>query len=214
MKTLIKTLLLAGGIGVLTQPATLLAQQFSQLDTTFQSIGNQVCATCHGAYGQGNPVVGGPSLAGLEPWYLRSQLEKFRAGWRGAQRDYIPAYEMQATVSNISNAEIDRLVSEVTSWPEPDPEAYSEGNAAHGQQLYTTCATCHGMSAEGNEALKAPALADRDSWYLYRQLNLFKSGFRGGHPDDVTGAQMRASVQVLEDDQAVKDVVAYINSLN
>ena len=192
----------------------LAAQQYAALDTTSQSVGNKVCATCHGAYGQGNPVVGAPSLAGLESWYIQRQLELFRDGWRGAQKDYIPAYEMRAAVSEISNAEIEALVAEIAVWPEADPEAYEVGNAVNGQQLFTLCATCHGTAGEGNEALKAPALANRDGWYLYRQLNLFKSGYRGSHPEDTPGATMRTSALTLQDDQAIRDVVAYISTLN
>ena len=200
-------------LALLVQSPTLPAQQFAELDTTYQSLGNKVCATCHGAYGRGNPVVGAPSLAGLEPWYLRSQLRKFRAGWRGAQRDYIPAYEMRAAVSNISNAEIELLVREITSWPDPEPEPSVTGDAETGQLLFAGCAACHGTAGTGNESLQAPALAGRDDWYLYRQLNLFKSGYRGGHPDDISGSQMRASARVLENDQFIMDVLAYINAL-
>ena len=211
-----KHMQLVGFVAVLTTGlhGQLAAQQYAELDTTYQSLGNKVCATCHGAYGQGNPVVGAPSLADLEPWYLRSQLEKFRAGWRGVQGDYIPAHEMRAAVSNISNAEIDALVNEIAAWPIPEPEAYQDGDVAAGEQLYTACASCHGAAAQGNAALSAPALADRDGWYLYRQLNLFKSGYRGGHPEDTLGAQMMSSARLLQDEQAVKDVVAYINTLN
>ena len=41
------------------------AQQYAVVDTTNQPLSNEVCATCHGGAGQGNPVVGGPSLAGM-----------------------------------------------------------------------------------------------------------------------------------------------------
>ena len=90
--------------------ASVAAQQYAVVDTTNQPLSNEVCATCHGGAGQGNPVVGGPSLAGLEPWYLRKQLENFRAGIRGSEKDYIPGNEMQASVARLSDAEIDDLV--------------------------------------------------------------------------------------------------------
>lgn len=211
MKTFVKTCTVAI---TLLAAGQLAAQQYTALDLTSQSIGNKVCATCHGAYGQGNPAVGGPSLAGLEPWYLRNQLEKFRAGWRGRETSYIPAYEMRSAVSAISNAEIEALVAEISGWPQPQPETFTDGNVENGAQLYTACAACHGSAGEGNEALQAPGLADRDSWYMIRQLNLFRSGYRGGHPEDTVGASMRASARALTDDQSVKDVVAYINTLN
>lgn len=192
----------------------LAAQQYTEIDTSVQSVGNKVCATCHGAYGQGNPAVGAPSLAGLESWYIKRQLEHFRAGWRGAQADYIPAFEMKSAVGAISNAEIEAVIAEITEWPEPQPEDYLEGDASNGRQLFSTCAACHGTAGEGNKALNAPGLANRDGWYLYRQLKLFQSGYRGSHPEDIHGATMRTSALFLRNDQAVKDVVAYINTLN
>ena len=83
------------------------AQQYDKLDLSNQPLANEVCATCHGGAGQGNPIVGGPSLAGLEPWYLRTQLQNFRAGIRGSQKDYIPGNEMMASVARLSDEEIE-----------------------------------------------------------------------------------------------------------
>ena len=45
-----------------------------------------LCTACHGAQGQGNPELKAPSIAGLPDWYVKNQLEKFRAGTRGAHR--------------------------------------------------------------------------------------------------------------------------------
>ena len=42
-----------------------------------------VCASCHGAKGEGNPAFQAPAIAGLPDWYVRGQLEAFRAGRRG-----------------------------------------------------------------------------------------------------------------------------------
>ena len=41
------------------------------------------CAACHGANGEGNRLVRGPSLQRLEGWYFLEQMRKFRAGERG-----------------------------------------------------------------------------------------------------------------------------------
>jgi cytochrome c oxidase subunit 2 len=43
-----------------------------------------VCATCHGANGEGMQEMNGPALAGREAWYLRRQLENFKSGARGS----------------------------------------------------------------------------------------------------------------------------------
>lgn len=85
---------------------------------------------------------------------------------------------------------------------------------ATGQQLYAACAACHGVRAEGNVAVGAPALAGQYANYLQRQLRNFNAGVRGTHKEDSHGAQMRAATQaVLRDDRAIIDVANYISSL-
>ena len=91
--------------------------------------------------------------------------------------------------------------------------------AIHGHQLrhqgsYANCAACHGADGQGNEALGAPGLVGRNDWYMFRQIKLFKSGYRGVHPDDTAGRLMRPSTQSLKSDQDVNDVLVYINSLD
>ena len=49
--------------------------------------------------------------------------------------------------------------------------------------------------------------------YLERQLQYFKAGVRGGHPDDIYGDQMNLVANVLVGETAIKDVVAYIDTL-
>jgi cytochrome c oxidase subunit 2 len=87
------------------------------------------------------------------------------------------------------------------------------GDAARGQGLYAVCSTCHGPNAEGMQEMNAPALAGREVWYLIRQMENFKAGIRGTHPDDVYGRQMAPMVQVLANAQAIEDVAAYLSSL-
>ena len=50
-------------------------------------------------------------------------------------------------------------------------------------------------------------------WYLARQLSNFKSGVRGSHPQDFHGGQMVFMARTLADEQAINDLVAYINTL-
>lgn len=56
------------------------------------------------------------------------------------------------------------------------------------------CQSCHQADGSGNGALQAPALAAQQQDYLLRQLQHFQSGRRGAHPQDGTGAQMRAAL--------------------
>ncbi|NQD38873.1 c-type cytochrome [Permianibacter sp. IMCC34836] len=77
---------------------------------------------------------------------------------------------------------------------------------------FSACATCHGKQAEGNPAVRAPALAGLDEVYLLRQLQHFRDGIRGVHPDDKDGAVMRAAVVTLTSDQAMREVIASIKT--
>ena len=41
------------------------------------------CATCHGANGEGNRQLFGPSVNRTSDWYLLEQLKKYKSGVRG-----------------------------------------------------------------------------------------------------------------------------------
>jgi cytochrome c oxidase subunit 2 len=48
---------------------------------------------------------------------------------------------------------------------------------------------------------------------MVRQLKNFRDGVRGSHPQDFYGMQMGFMGRTLADDQAINDLVAYINTL-
>lgn len=173
-----------------------------------------VCMTCHGGYGQGSEVVGGPKLAGMESWYLKRQLQGFRSGFRGMEKEYIPAFEMRALASTLTDEEIDKVVADIGKWQDVAVTPTLNGDAAAGATLYAPCAACHGAKAEGNEALGAPALAGRNDWYLMHQLERFSAGGRGAHADDTGGQQMRAMMTSMPDESSWRNVLAYISSLD
>lgn len=174
----------------------------------------ELCMTCHGTSGQGNPVVQAPGLDGAQQWYIRRQLEKFRAGIRGHQSDYIPGYEMRAAASALSDEQIGAIVDAIADW-RPRPAAPRvDGDVGRGQQIFRSCTSCHGSGGQGIEAVGAPRLAGKSDWYLMNQLKLFRSGYRGSHPDDLAGAQMRAMSAGLSTESHMRDVVAYIMTLD
>jgi cytochrome c553 len=171
------------------------------------------CTVCHGANGNGNPAIHAPRISGLEPWYLKSQFNAFRAGWRGAHSDDAPGNEMRPVAEALSPAEIDQAVAFVGAWVAKVPPITVSGDVAHGKTLYVACAACHGERGEGKSALHAPALANRTDWYLVTQLRNYRSGLRGANKADANGQQMRAMASSLANDNAIDDVVSYINSL-
>ncbi len=188
--------------------ATAIAQEAER-----EPYNDRYCTTCHGADGRGNYGVQAPRLAGMEDWYLRRQLENFRAGIRGTHPRDIEGLAMQPMAAKLTDASIDDIVDWVGEWQYVPAEIMVEGNANAGRTLYTTCATCHGSKGEGNEALGAPALAGQNDWYLVTQLKNFKAGYRGTHSQDSYGAQMQAMANTLRDDAAILNVVSYINTL-
>jgi cytochrome c oxidase subunit II len=92
-------------------------------------------------------------------------------------------------------------------------KAETAGDKTAGQALFATCTTCHGAQAEGNRELNAPKLSGQAGWYLARQLKNFQHGIRGADPNDTFAKQMIPFAQMLTDDAAIRNVVAYINSL-
>ena len=91
--------------------------------------------------------------------------------------------------------------------------ARPDGDATVGRASYAVCAACHGAQGEGNQAMNSPKLTGLNGWYIKRQLLNFKSGVRGAHEDDVFGQQMRPMAATLVNDEAINNVIAYINTL-
>jgi len=118
---------------------------------------------------------------------------------------------MRGKVVVQEQADFDAWLAEQPTFAET--QSQPSANLAAGQQLYATCATCHGQQAEGNQALSAPKLAGLQSWYLERQLDYFKTGVRGATEGDATGAMMAPMANTLVDAAAVRNVSAYIASL-
>jgi cytochrome c553 len=172
-----------------------------------------ICSTCHGAEGEGNAALNAPALAGQDDWYLKRQLIKYKEGVRGSHPDDTHGMQMRAMAMTLADeTKIDEVVAYIAQLPVTAPLATFDGNVAKGAASYALCAACHGPDGAGNVLLNAPALQNLQDWYIVRQLQNYKSGVRGTHPKDIEGMQMRPMSMVLADEQAMKDVAAFINS--
>ncbi|MDH4108783.1 MAG: c-type cytochrome [Gammaproteobacteria bacterium] len=171
------------------------------------------CTVCHGMQLRGNRNIEAPRLSEMDAWYIEQQLVAFKNGWRGTHPQDLIGMEMRPMAAALNDTQIKAAAKFAQASRAPVPAATVDGDADAGRTHYSTCAACHGVDASGNEALGAPPLAGLNDWYLVRQLENFRDGVRGSHPDDLYGAQMRASAALLPDDQAIRDVVAYITSL-
>jgi len=171
------------------------------------------CTVCHGVQLMGNPVINAPRLSGMESWYVENQLHAFKKGWRGKHEADVVGMDMQPMAAALTDKQIKEVSAFVTATQSDSPSATIDGDAEKGRANYSTCAACHGVQAEGNIALGSPALTGLNDWYLVRQLENFRDGTRGGQAGDTYGMQMRASAGLLSDDEAVRDVVKYISTL-
>ena len=77
---------------------------------------------------------------------------------------------------------------------------------------FAYCTTCHGTQGNGNAAIRAPKIAGMPAWYLERQLEAFRSGWRGEHDADEPGHEMRPVAAALPDDRAVARAIAYVQT--
>ena len=174
----------------------------------------QICKTCHGQVGEGNLALNAPAIAGLQGWYLERQLNHYKSGVRGSDAKDIYGSQMRPMSMTLADdSAVKSVVAYMKTLPTPAPKATIGGDAAKGKALYVVCSTCHGQKAEGMLPLNAPALKTQHDWYLVRQIKAFKSGIRGKHPKDIYGQQMVPMSMTLANDEAIKNVVAYITSL-
>jgi cytochrome c oxidase subunit II len=172
------------------------------------------CMSCHGERAQGNRDLNAPKLSGQAGWYLVRQLRDFRNGVRGAHDGDTYGKQMIPFASMLQDdAAVRNVVAYITSLPEQRPESTVYGDPERGARHYRTCASCHGVNGKGIWATHAPRLSNMSDWYLERQLQNFKQGIRGSHPQDFYGAQMTQMANVLRDDQAIKDLIDYMHTL-
>jgi cytochrome c553 len=204
---------------VLTLSCLLTACQDPSPDTASLKYSEELydgCLPCHGENAEGNPDLGAPAIAGLERWYIKAQLRKFKKSQRGWHIDDMAGKRMLPMAMAMDTDEkVDIVTAYVASMPRTNPAPTLEGgNPETGKIYFATCVQCHGADARGNIDEFGPPLAGASDWYLLTQLQNFKAGVRGTHADDITGAKMRPFSMTLPTEQAMKDVIAYIGTLS
>lgn len=172
-----------------------------------------MCEQCHGTAAEGSELLLAPAIAGLEPWYIETQLKKFRTGSRGEHPGDVAGLRMRPMSRWLTgDSDITAVAGYIGSLPATDPPITIHGDTAKGAATYALCSSCHGPEGSGNEAMRAPSLTVTSDWYQLTQLEHFKKGVRGG-PADPEGALMRGFATMLTDEQAMKDVIAYVMTL-
>ena len=176
----------------------------------------QDCAACHGQEGEGMKNMNAPRLAGLDKRYLQRQLRYYRDGVRGEHEEDEHGQQMAAMMGSLPDEDAIRdVVAYIDTLPdEPVESTIDEGNRERGEALYRNCVHCHAEDGKGNFATGAPMIAGQHDWYLEQQMKNFREGIRGSHDRDSFGMQMMMMSQVIQDDEMLRDLLTYINSLD
>ena len=175
------------------------------LKRQISGLANDLCAECHDRPNAREAV---PHVAGQQPAYIVAQLEAFRRASRGEP-------EASDCMWGLSSALSDDLVHALAGYLGSRPPASGiPGDPAAvqaGRELFnragaggvSSCAQCHGSSAEG--AGVVPRLAGQSGAYLNRQLYMIRFRFRAS-------AVMHGVVKDLTD-QDLYSLAVYLRSL-
>jgi cytochrome c553 len=174
----------------------------------------RICASCHGTRGQGNIQLKAPSVAGMPAWYSRPQIEKFKTGQRGLNPQDPSGFLMRSVAVQLTVKMQNRVTKYVETMPRIKTVNTLKGDARKGKWKYAAyCMECHRFNASGELVFGSPPLTALPDWYMAEQLRKFKSGLRGYHHDDISGAKMVQAVRLLERAQDIIDIMAYVAEL-
>jgi cytochrome c553 len=172
------------------------------------------CSPCHGDNGEGKASLRAPSLANLDSWYAYTQLKNFKKGIRGYLAQDSTGLQMATVAQSLKDTtEMQDVIAYIETLADVKINTAATGDVKKGERTYQTiCGSCHGPNAKGNELMHAPRLNGLEPWYLKSQITKFKTSLRGAHPEDAYGVPMIPMVALLKDEQAIDDVIAYIQS--
>ena len=191
---------------------------------------NEVCAGCHGAYGQGGKEGEYPRLARLPASFIAKQLVLFRDRTRKnlAMVEYVDHRQMpDPDIVDISAylAAIE-LPSKLPPVDEsaPDFNAYerllaservvqiprAEGDAKAGKKPYKReCGSCHGSDGRGDEDDGVPMLAGQYTNYLWRQVDKYIAKLRIHDETDPEDELLSEFSQ-----EELRDIFAYLSTVD
>ena len=207
------------------------ADPFADADLDTGAEINEVCAGCHGEYGQGGKDGEYPRLAGLPAAFIARQLDLFR----GRDRENLAMVEhtepRQMTDSDIRDVSAYLAAVELPSRLPPvdetaaDFNAYerlmatkrvlqiprAEGDTVAGEALYMReCASCHGRNGWGRERDAVPMLAGQYTGYLWRQVGKYIDKSRIHDPSQPDAEEVLAAFTQEE----LRDIFAFVSILD
>jgi len=191
---------------------------------------NEVCAGCHGEYGQGGNEGEYPRLAAQPPEFLAEQLHLFRDRKRPniAMIEYVddrqmPEEDIQDVSIFLSRIKLKTKLPPVDETA-PDFDAYArlleskrlmqiplaEGDVERGRKLYAEeCRSCHGKLGWGSHKKNTPMLAGQYTNYMWRQVQKLRKRIRIHEKDE-------PDQELLDDvkDADLTDIFAFLSTVD
>ncbi|MEW8508446.1 MAG: c-type cytochrome [Candidatus Thiodiazotropha sp.] len=191
---------------------------------------NEVCAGCHGEYGQGGKEGEYPRLAGMPSAFLAKQLHLFRDRTRPnlAMVEYVDERQMpDQDIEDISKF-LEQIVLKTKLPPadenSPDFNAYERlleskrlmqiprapGDVENGRKIYRKeCGSCHGREGMGDREKAVPMIAGQYTNYLWRQVKKYREKIRI-HDEEAPDDEL---LQEFSDEE-MTDIFAYLSILD
>ena len=185
---------------------------------------NEVCAGCHGEYGEGGKQGEYPRLAGLPADYIIQQLKLFKEEKRKnmpmrpyANERELPDEDIPSIAAFLSQI---KLTSQMPKFDEDMP-AYeklliakkvfnipkAEGDITLGEKIYKKeCKSCHGDQGMGKKNSVMPQLTGQYTEYMLKQMKHIAHSERE-HDDD---ADIFAAMKAEE----IKAIMAYLSVMD
>jgi len=185
---------------------------------------NELCAGCHGEYGQGGKKGEYPRLAGLPAPYIATQIKNFKKEIRKnmPMRPYtndreLPDEDIPSLAAFLSQIKLSTRIPKF----DDSVSAYEklliakkvfnipkvEGDLALGEELYIDdCQLCHGERGWGKEDSETPPIAGQYTQYMLRQIKDFATGVRWHEYAEALFAEM-------EDDE-LQAIMAYLSTMD
>jgi cytochrome c553 len=185
---------------------------------------NEVCAGCHGEYGEGGKQGEYPRLAGLPVKYISQQLKLFKEEKRKnmpmrpyANERELPDEDIPSIATFLSQI---KLTSQMPIFDE-NTSAYDklliakkvfnipkqEGDIVLGKKIYKKeCKSCHGREGKGKNASDIPPLAGQYTEYMLKQLKQIANSEREHDDDADFFAEMKAD--------EIQAIMAYLSIMD
>ena len=166
---------------VIGSPLALSADEDSAIKQAAAKVAVELCSACHGPEGNStSPDF--PKLAGQQKLYLAAQIRAFKNRTRGESKAHDYMWGMAGTIDDsLVDALADYYASQKPAPGRPgDPKLMPKGkqlfeNGDSSRNIHS-CASCHGVNAEGNGIF--PRLAGQHAPYMASQLQVIQKNLR------------------------------------